>query len=596
MLKIKISIFILLLLPLLFPVAILPQPKEKEITSLSQYKDLISFSIPELYQQAYALYIAQKEEQALIYYTILINKYETGRDSSEKHLYVLSLSEAGNIYYQKSSYSKAMELYLEGLRICEEDNIEDVLTELYKNIGNVYSSHDDFETGNTYYEKALVLARKANNIELQNKLFYNLTGAYCLNGELEKAKFYYEQMVANNEDSPLYNYSILMNKALIYEHEEKEREAIHYYNAAAFCATDYNLPMRYAGAAYSRLADLYEEMNMLDSALYYLTENEKAAYAANQMDLLIATQKSLANVYQKKKNLSKSLAYKSQYLDLSDSIFNQKEFNDLKNAQFLYEIDKHNATINKLSEDKKKKEIQIVYQQRLLLIITVSTVLFIILLIILYRQKKDLSIAYNDLFDRNKEHLETEMSYKKRLADLDTKLKNERKRINELQGITDENVMISQLSPVGSVASKDMENTNVYPYPLQREKLVADIQNIMDNPLEFCNSDFNLEKLVALVGSNTRYVSQIINEEYNKNFRTLLNEHRIKEAMLRLIDMENYGHLTIKAISESVGYKSQANFISVFTKQTGIKPFMYQKLSQSRKRQSENSKSEKEEL
>ena len=70
---------------------------------------------------------------------------------------------------------------------------------------------------------------------------------------------------------------------------------------------------------------------------------------------------------------------------------------------------------------------------------------------------------------------------------------------------------------------------------------------------------------------------------FGKNFRTLLNEYRIKEAMRRLMDDDTYGKLTIKAISESVGYKSQANFITVFTRITGIKPSMYQKLSREEK-------------
>ena len=44
-------------------------------------------------------------------------------------------------------------------------------------------------------------------------------------------------------------------------------------------------------------------------------------------------------------------------------------------------------------------------------------------------------------------------------------------------------------------------------------------------------------------------------------------------------DTENYGQYTIKAIAESVGYKSQSNFINVFTRQTGIKPSVFQKIS-----------------
>ena len=74
-------------------------------------------------------------------------------------------------------------------------------------------------------------------------------------------------------------------------------------------------------------------------------------------------------------------------------------------------------------------------------------------------------------------------------------------------------------------------------------------------------------------------LSEVVNVVFQKNFRAWLNEYRIKQAMLRLEDTEHYGNYTIKAISESVGYKSQATFISVFTKLTGLKPRIYQKLT-----------------
>ncbi len=53
--------------------------------------------------------------------------------------------------------------------------------------------------------------------------------------------------------------------------------------------------------------------------------------------------------------------------------------------------------------------------------------------------------------------------------------------------------------------------------------------------------------------------------------------------MRRLSDIEHYGGYTIKAISESVGYKSQANFISVFTKIAGMKPSIYQNISKEKR-------------
>ena len=106
--------------------------------------------------------------------------------------------------------------------------------------------------------------------------------------------------------------------------------------------------------------------------------------------------------------------------------------------------------------------------------------------------------------------------------------------------------------------------------------------HIMENEEEICNSEFNIARLSSLIGTNQRYVSQVINDDYGMNFRSLLNECRIKVAMKRLSDFNNYGNFTIKAISESVGYKSQANFIRVFSQYTGIKPSIYQKISKER--------------
>ena len=118
----------------------------------------------------------------------------------------------------------------------------------------------------------------------------------------------------------------------------------------------------------------------------------------------------------------------------------------------------------------------------------------------------------------------------------------------------------------------------------QREELLGRIYKVIEQPDFYCDPDCSIDRLAAAIDSNARYVSEVINKEYGMNFRSFINKYRVKEAMRRLEDVEHYGHLTIKAIAESVGYKSQATFISVFTKETGLKPSLYQQLA--RRRQS----------
>jgi AraC-like DNA-binding protein len=63
------------------------------------------------------------------------------------------------------------------------------------------------------------------------------------------------------------------------------------------------------------------------------------------------------------------------------------------------------------------------------------------------------------------------------------------------------------------------------------------------------------------------------------NFKSYLNEFRIREASKRLADNDVYGNMTIKAISEGVGYNSVNNFIIAFKRIVGITPSAYQKMA-----------------
>ncbi len=105
------------------------------------------------------------------------------------------------------------------------------------------------------------------------------------------------------------------------------------------------------------------------------------------------------------------------------------------------------------------------------------------------------------------------------------------------------------------------------------------IVRVMEDEQVFCNADFSQAMLAKLCESNTNYVSQTINNCFGKNFRTFVNEYRIKVAMKRILDTEHYGNYSIHGIAESVGFKSDSNFISAFKRVTGMPPSLYQKMS-----------------
>ena len=110
-------------------------------------------------------------------------------------------------------------------------------------------------------------------------------------------------------------------------------------------------------------------------------------------------------------------------------------------------------------------------------------------------------------------------------------------------------------------------------------ELVKKIAAVMNDVQKISQPDFSLNLLAREVGSNTAYVSWVINNIYHHNFKAFLNEYRIREACRRMDDHEHYGHITIQALIRNLGYSSYSNFVAAFKKVNGMTPSQYQRLS-----------------
>ena len=115
-----------------------------------------------------------------------------------------------------------------------------------------------------------------------------------------------------------------------------------------------------------------------------------------------------------------------------------------------------------------------------------------------------------------------------------------------------------------------------------KTELMNRILDTMEESDEIYKEGFNEAQLVELVGANTKYVSQVINEKYQKGFAQLLSDYRIREACRRLANAADYGNLTIEGIGMSVGIRSRSNFVANFKRITGLTPSEYRKIAASK--------------
>lgn len=526
----------------------------KSNTHNSFYKQLASKPSMVLFHQAKHLAENNHTDSAMVVYSMLQTRYTNKAKDIDKELYADVMHSMGMAFYQRAAYASAMEYYMECLKICEEADLDSMLALSLKDMGNVYSVFGDYEGSCRLYERALAMAKKQGNRSLENKLLSNLICAYHPKAKLSDIHLYYKQYVKNTEQTARHEYNLLYFKGRISVYEGDNETALRYLKKSANYAITHHLPVDCLGSSYISIAHIYLQKGNKDIALRYLHANEQMGKKYNHKNLLYTSLKELSDIYEDM-DKEKALAYKADYLYMADSIFNHNEFNRVKNAEFMYEINKSANEISTLSHEKDILSKTLQTKNRIQIATVVCSMVFALLLIMVFWQNKKLKNSYRVLFERNQANQANENIYIQRIKDMERQL-----------------ALVYEERKQPSAANTTTVNEE------QRELLLGKIMNVMKDTGVFCDYSFNIDQLAMLTESNSKYVSQVINDVYKKNFRSFLNDYRIKEAIKRLTDEKNYGNLTIKAIAESVGYKSQANFINVFTKATGIKPSLYQKI------------------
>ncbi len=533
----------------------------------------------------FILAASPQEADTAEHYVQIVRQYNSQMTAEQKRNCATACLRMGDMCYAKEAYSQAFGFYFLGIRMCEGYQFDDLVGTFYKNIGNIYSIFGDNKLAIGYYEKSLELARANGNTELEMKLLINLTGIYIYDGNLAKAREYQRLMMECPNDGQI-TYFGHLSSAIIMATEGHYDEAVGQLHVAEAYVRQHDLGSQFLAAIYAELTNVYEDKQNTDSVLHYCELNLELARREKLSSMELKNLRALYMLYKKVGNRAKYEQYREQYFLMADSVMNSKEYNKIKNSYIVYELDKNHKEIASLMQESEEKAMQIEHQRTVLACTIVCLLVFVVMLGVVYAQKKKLKLAYENLFRRNKEMVQAEQAnearrdeYERRIARLEEDNKRLDSQLEQQQQQQQRQPADEQGRPAAP-AGGEAKYSSSKVTDEQRDIILQRINKVMRNPENFCDSNFSLDKLSTLVGSNSRYVSQIINETLGKNFRSFISEYRINEAQLRLLDTNNYGNYTIRAIGESVGYKSQANFIDAFRRQTGMLPSIYQKMAQ----------------
>ncbi len=440
------------------------------------------------------------------------------------------LRQRADSFYYEEKLPQALEAYIEGLKAAEDEGDTRAYVACTGYIGNIYEAYSDHASSLKYYHNGYQKAVEMADTSLLHSFLSNLVKVYCRQGDLGNARHYFEEMKQLKPRTKLAyrQYTQMYNQAMLLNVEGRHEEAIEmHHNALDFSARN-GMDSIYQLFQSSEIGLIYLQTRQLEQAIAKAGECAGMAQRLHSNELLANAYKILADAYLQLGMKEEAETYRSLYSEVSDSVYDMNSFYQLRGRLADYENEKINEKISGLNATINR-------QWQLLLAVALCLVALTATFIVMeYRRRRDGNSSAS-------------------------------------AATADGDVSTATADDNGATAPAPLLNAE------QEALLSSRIKDVLADVDVISQQDFSMQMLCELVRSNSRYVSHIINENYHKNFNALLNELRIAEAARRLTDHEHYGHMTIQAIYEDLGYTNAMSFNRAFKRIMGGTPSSYQK-------------------
>lgn len=272
-------------------------------------------------------------------------------------------SNIGAIYFNQGDDAKALEYYLKSLKPAEELNDTLRIATALLNIGAVYFNKPaTHQKALEYYQRALPYCIAADDKEAIGMITVNLGEIYFERKEFDKALDFFNQSVKAFDGSENTPYS-LNNIAKLYAETGKFEEAIRFHNEALNVATRLD-SKNDMSLIYLGLAQTYEKKGDVTKSLEHFIKARDLAKETNATYQLKDIYQGMALAYAELKDFGNAFKYQSLLIALKDTIYNIDTDKKLGTLSFTYEIEKKESQIGLLTKDQEIKE-QIIQRQKL---------------------------------------------------------------------------------------------------------------------------------------------------------------------------------------------------------------------------------------
>ena len=318
-----------------------------------------------------------------------------------------ALNNIGYVFYNKGNIPKALDYYLQALKLREETGSKMGLAESLTNLGALYKNQGDANKAIEYYQKSLKLYKEAKNLEGQARLLGNIGVLYDSEKAYDKALEYYlsglklQDSIGNDQSLA----RVLNNIGIIYDRQNRTSEALKYCKKSLRLSTEIEDKQGMASALII-ISQIEFNNNDFKKAREDASQSLKLSQELDFPVNIMNAAKLMYDISLRQNKWEEALKMHLLYTSTRDSLNNEELRKVAIQKEFQYEYDKKEAILK--SEQEKERVIAAAKRkkQQLLLLFVVSVLIAIsVIALIIYRSLQQSKTARN-LIENQKEIIE----------------------------------------------------------------------------------------------------------------------------------------------------------------------------------------------
>jgi tetratricopeptide (TPR) repeat protein len=450
----------------------------------------------------------------------------------------------GILYGDAGCPDRSVWYYLKALKIREKQKKLIEAGYLYCNLAGFYFQPPYKDQGFNLVEMAIGLFRQENFPKGESYADNMIGMAYIDRMDYRNALKYFRRSLALNTLDTLtirsgYSFN-LTNIGDVWLKMNRFDSAEYYYlRALSFSSRDNDcIPL---ACAYLSLGDLNTRQKNYKKAIEFLNKGMFYSRLTNYRVQWEEAYNLLSVCYESTGDHAAALAFLKKRNEIKDSILTEKAHQDVTNMMIKYETQKKDEQISILNNDSRNKQNKIRIAVFIILGL-LSVAALVAYLVWMYFRKKLMPKVRDMNLIQEKINIVKE---------------GDNRKLRALY-----NVLPPELrpSPILQIPEGEM-NT----------ELMAQLESLLINDKIYLDENLTLAETARKLDTNTSYLSRLINEHYQVNFSTFLNNHRIEEAKKMILD-DKFNNFSMEGIARSAGFRSKSTFNQVFKNSTGLTP------------------------